>query len=91
MDQTLGSDDEFRCYEYRGYNVTVSAEQGEREQWLPNIEVTREGQPVELDAPEGTGPYWATRREALQAGLERARYLLDKRDRTPLDLRNPAR
>jgi hypothetical protein len=47
--------------------------------------------PVALDAPPDVGPYWATREEALRAGVERARHLLDLRDGRPLDQRNPAR
>jgi hypothetical protein len=91
MNELRPSDDETQRFEYRGYTVTVDAKRGEREQWTPCIDVERGGQAVQLNPPESTGPYWATRREALQAGLERARDLLDKRDGIPLDLRNPAR
>jgi hypothetical protein len=90
MNELRSSDDEIRRFEYRGYTITVDATQGDREQWAAIINIERDGTSVELNAPEPNGQYLATRREALQAGLERARYLLDKRDHI-LDLRNPAR
>ena len=90
MNELRPSDNETQHLEYRGYTIAVDAEQGEREQWTPCIDIERDGARVELDAPEPSGSSFATRREALQAGLERARHLLDKRDHI-LDLRNPAR
>jgi hypothetical protein len=86
--ETSGSSE--RC-EYRGYEINVDATRGERDQWMPSIQVTRDGEPVDIEAPESIGPYWSTREEAVRAGIERARYLLDRRDGTPLDARNPAR
>ncbi|MEM5438611.1 DUF6566 family protein [Paraburkholderia diazotrophica] len=78
------------CYEYHGYTVTVGATSQDGENWLPAIDVERNGQRVDLDAPESAVPFWATRAEALRAGIERARYLLDRRDGL-LDDRNPGR
>jgi hypothetical protein len=76
--------------EYRGYVVTVYTTRNDRDNWRAVIEVERDGHPMQLDEPEDVGPFWETREEAQRAGLERARYLLDRRDGV-LDLRNPAR
>ncbi|MEI5995747.1 citramalate synthase [Paraburkholderia bengalensis] len=76
--------------EYRGYHVSVYATRNDRDNWRAVIEVERDGHPVQLEETEDVGPFWQTREEAQRAGLERARYLLDRRDGV-LDLRNPAR
>ncbi|SIT35926.1 conserved hypothetical protein [Paraburkholderia piptadeniae] len=83
---TSSADDQW--HEYHGYTVTVGATSRDGENWLPAIDVERDGRRVELDAPGSAVPYWATRAEALRAGIERARYLLDGRDGL-LDERNP--
>lgn len=91
MEKLFPSDGLSERYEHNGYMIVADATQGERGQWLARISVTRDGEPVQLEAPETVAPYWSTRQEAIRDGLERARHLLDLRDRTPLDMRNPAR
>jgi hypothetical protein len=91
MEKLFPPDGSAERYEHNGYMIVAEATQVERGQWLPRISVTRDGEPVPLEAPETVGPYWATREEAIRDGLERARHLLDLRDRVPLDARNPAR
>ncbi|HEY2022726.1 DUF6566 family protein [Paraburkholderia sp.] len=90
MDRLISTSDSAEQYQHGRYTVIADAIQGERGQWRPRIEVSADGEPVTLDAPDSIGPYWATRDEAIRAGLERARYLLDKRDGV-IDGRNPGR
>jgi hypothetical protein len=91
MDESFAASSPAERYEHNGYTITVEARSGERGQWYAVLNATRGDMPVALDAPPDVGPYWATREEALRAGVERARHLLDLRDGRPLDQRNPAR
>lgn len=84
---TNGSNDHLT---YRGYQISVTAHQGPLKQWTAQISVSREGASINLDEPESIGPFWSTPQEAVRDGVERARYLLDRRDGV-LDGRNPAR
>jgi len=90
MNTSMSWLDQAEHYEYRGYTMLADATQNGGDQWLPQVQVMRDGQPVELDASESVSPYWATRAEAIRAGIEHARLWLDKRDGI-LNLRNPAR
>lgn len=91
MDKWITTDGPAERYEHHGYTILVDATEDGPEQWMPRIEVSRDGQPVPLVAPESIDPFWATREEAIREGLERARFLLDRRDEALLELRNPAR
>jgi hypothetical protein len=76
--------------EHRGYHVHVSANRDELGSWKARLDISRDGGRLDIDEPESIGPYWTTRQEAIRAGIERARYLLDRRDGL-LQERNPAR
>jgi hypothetical protein len=76
--------------EHRGYQVRVSAHRDELGSFKARLDIHRDGRRVDIDEPESIGPYWTTRQEAVRAGIERARYLLDRRDGL-LQERNPAR
>jgi hypothetical protein len=66
--------------EHRGYHVRVSANRDELGSWKARLDISRNGSRIDIDEPESIGPYWTTRQEAIRAGIERARYLLDRRD-----------
>jgi hypothetical protein len=76
--------------EHRGYLIRVSAHRDELGSFKARLDIQRDGSRVDIDEPESIGPYWTTRQEAIRAGIERARYLLDRRDGL-LQERNPAR
>jgi len=76
--------------EHRGYLVRVIAHRDELGSYKARLDIRRDGSRVDIDEPESIGPYWTTRQEAIRAGVERARYLLDRRDGLPQE-RNPAR
>jgi hypothetical protein len=64
-------------FEFRGYVVTVTAQRNEQNNWVPMISAVTDGRNVELHDVETTSPSWATHSEALRAGVEQARRLID--------------
>nr|WP_249172420.1 DUF6566 family protein [Burkholderia dolosa] len=64
---------------YRGHEIRVWARRNERGAWCDEVQVYVDGARIELYVPETTGPEWLTEDEALRAGVERGRYLVDKR------------
>ncbi|NTZ09184.1 DUF6566 family protein [Burkholderia metallica] len=64
---------------YRGHEILVWARPNERGAWRDEVQVYVAGARIELLVPEAAGPEWLTEVEALRAGLERGRYLIDKR------------
>lgn len=63
---------------HRGVLITVSAKQNERGAWLAEIAASRGGERFVLPDAEPATPEWLTEAEALRAGVERARYLVDR-------------
>ncbi|KVV38912.1 citramalate synthase [Burkholderia territorii] len=64
---------------YRGHEIRVWARRNERGAWSDEVQVYVDGARIELHVPEPVGPEWLTEDEALRAGVERGRYLVDKR------------
>jgi hypothetical protein len=65
-------------FEFQGYLVTVSAQRNEQNNWVPAISAATDGRDVKLPDVETTSPSWATHSEALRAGVEQARRLIDR-------------
>ncbi|VXB05060.1 Citramalate synthase [Burkholderia sp. 8Y] len=65
-------------FSFKGYDVTVSIQQNEMGDWVPHIAALHNGTPAELPDVEPTQPSWATREEALRAGVERAHRLIER-------------
>ncbi|KVL28553.1 DUF6566 family protein [Burkholderia sp. MSMB1835] len=64
---------------YRGHEILVWARPNERGAWRDEVQVYAAGARIELAVSEAAGPEWLTEVEALRAGVERGRYLVDKR------------
>ncbi|NTX30489.1 hypothetical protein HT746_25800 [Burkholderia pyrrocinia] len=64
---------------YRGHEIHVWARRNDRGAWCDEVQVVVDGARVEPDVPEPAGTEWPTEDEALRAGIERGRYLVDKR------------
>lgn len=75
------SDLDSAVLDYLGHQVTVTAEQNLRGAWVPKITITVDGRHVSFDIPQDTTPEWLTQHEALRAGIERARYLIESQRR----------
>ncbi|MDR5740415.1 MULTISPECIES: DUF6566 family protein [unclassified Caballeronia] len=65
-------------FSFDGYDVTVTAEQVSTGDWTSRIEAFRDNQPVALPDVETLGPNWSTSDEAVRAGVEQARRLIDR-------------
>ncbi|WP_250535870.1 DUF6566 family protein [Caballeronia sp. AZ10_KS36] len=65
-------------FSFKGYDVTVTIQQNDTGDWVPQIAALRNGAPADLPDVEPTGPSWATRAEALRAGVERAHRLIER-------------
>jgi hypothetical protein len=74
---------------YRGVLISVTATQNERGAWLAQISAAREGQPLALPQAEPPTAEWLTESEALRAGIERGRFLID-RSAPPADSLDPS-
>nr|WP_241017866.1 DUF6566 family protein [Burkholderia sp. Ac-20349] len=64
---------------YRGHEIRVWARRNDSGAWRDEVQVYVSGERIELAAPAADGPDWMTESEALLAGVERGRYLIDKR------------
>ncbi|MBM2769806.1 DUF6566 family protein [Burkholderia anthina] len=64
---------------YRGHEIRVWARRNARGTWGDEVQVYVDGARIELYVPESTPQEWPTEDEALRAGSERGRYLVDKR------------
>ncbi|WP_175836697.1 DUF6566 family protein [Burkholderia anthina] len=64
---------------YRGHEIRVWARRNARGAWGDEVQVYVDGARIELQLPESAAPEWPTEDEALRAGVERGRYLIDKR------------
>ncbi|WP_396333022.1 DUF6566 family protein [Burkholderia anthina] len=64
---------------YRGHEIRVWARRNARGAWGDEVQVYVDGARIELHVPRSTPPEWPTEDEALRAGVERGRYLVDKR------------
>jgi len=64
---------------YRGHEILVWARRDENGAWRDEVQVYVGGARIERAAPEPVGPEWLTELEALRAGVERGRHLIDKR------------
>ncbi|WP_176051046.1 DUF6566 family protein [Burkholderia sp. BCC1644] len=64
---------------YRGHEIRVWARRNDSGAWRDEVQVFVRGERIELAAPPAAGPEWLTENEALLAGVERGRYLIDKR------------
>jgi hypothetical protein len=66
--------------DYHGYLVSVDADTNEFGAWLPRVAVTHRSRPVALPEIEPVQPEWLTRAEALRAGIEYAKLLIDRHE-----------
>ncbi|EGD03353.1 hypothetical protein B1M_16820 [Burkholderia sp. TJI49] len=64
---------------YRGHEIHVWARRNAGGAWRDEVQVYVDGARIELTVPAADGPDWMTEDEALRAGVERGRYLIDKR------------
>lgn len=64
---------------YRGHEIRVWARRNDHGAWRDEVQVYVGGERVELGTPAAARPDWLTESEALLAGVERGRYLIDKR------------
>ncbi|EKS9793697.1 MULTISPECIES: DUF6566 family protein [Burkholderia] len=65
---------------YRGHEIRVWARRNDSGAWRDEVQVYVGGERIELGASAAAdGPTWTTENEALLAGVERGRYLIDKR------------
>ncbi|AOJ26605.1 hypothetical protein LGM43_15290 [Burkholderia seminalis] len=64
---------------YRGHEILVWARRDESGAWRDEVQVYVDGARIEMVVPAPGGPEWLTELEALRAGVERGRYLIDKR------------
>lgn len=69
---------------YRGVLLSVTAKRNARGAWIPEIAALFEGRPMDLPTVQPVTPEWLTEDEALRAGIEHGRYLVDR------SLPNPA-
>jgi hypothetical protein len=69
---------------YRGVLLSVTAKRNARGAWIPEIAALFEGRPMDLPNVQPVTPEWLTEDEALRAGIEHGRYLVDR------SLPNPA-
>ncbi|WP_244831064.1 DUF6566 family protein [Caballeronia sp. TF1N1] len=58
---------------YAGFEISVRAKRNEREAWVADIDVRRDGASVIDEWPQTTQPEWRTIDEALRDGIEWAR------------------
>lgn len=67
---------------HRGALITVTAHQNARGAWLADVSISFEGRPMEIPADlanaQPVTPEWLTESEALRAGIEQGRYLIDR-------------
>ncbi|MGF6807179.1 hypothetical protein OKW30_002305 [Paraburkholderia sp. Clong3] len=67
---------------HRGALITVTAHRNSRGAWIADVSISREGRPLEIPANlanvEPVTPEWLTEAEALRAGVEQGRYLIDR-------------
>ncbi|WP_256701908.1 DUF6566 family protein [Burkholderia sp. SRS-W-2-2016] len=67
---------------YRGTLIAVTAYQNARHAWIADIALIRDGQQMQLPAgianAQPITPEWLTEAEALRAGVEHGRYLVDR-------------
>ncbi|AWV05031.1 hypothetical protein DM992_37855 [Burkholderia sp. JP2-270] len=64
---------------YRGHEILVWARRNDSGAWRDEVQVYVGGERIELVEPAAAGPEWPTEDKALRAGVERGRYLIDKR------------
>lgn len=64
---------------YRGHEIRVWARRNDRGAWRDEVQVYVGGDRIELGTPAAARSDWPTESEALLAGIERGRYLIDKR------------
>ncbi|MBB5415913.1 hypothetical protein QF000_006872 [Paraburkholderia atlantica] len=67
---------------HRGALITVTAHRNSRGAWIADVSISRDGRPMEIPANlanvEPVTPEWLTEAEALRAGIEQGRYLIDR-------------
>jgi hypothetical protein len=67
---------------HRGALITVTAHRNPRGAWIADVSLARDGRPMALPANlsnvEQVTPEWLTEVEALRAGIEQGRYLIDR-------------
>jgi hypothetical protein len=64
--------------EYGGYALSASAQQIATGAWVPKIVITKNGAPVDIPEVETVQPEWLTEAEAVRAGIEQARLIVDR-------------
>jgi hypothetical protein len=67
---------------HRGALITVTAHRNARDAWIPDVSISLDGRPMELPAglshAQPVTPEWLTEVQALRAGIEQGRYLIDR-------------
>ncbi|MGF6444061.1 DUF6566 family protein [Paraburkholderia youngii] len=67
---------------HRGALITVTTHRNSRGAWIADVSISRDGRPMEIPAnlanAEPVTPEWLTEEEALRAGIEQGRYLIDR-------------
>ncbi|AOJ33505.1 DUF6566 family protein [Burkholderia metallica] len=63
---------------YRGHEIRVWAGRNASGAWRHDVQVVVGDARGELRVPAADGPDWMTESEALRAGVERGRHLVDK-------------
>jgi hypothetical protein len=67
------------------YIVSVKAKQSERGAWYPDITLVKDGVTVLVPQPETTQREWATEAEALRAGIDQGRGLVNSHNLSASD------
>jgi hypothetical protein len=67
------------------YIVSVEAKQNERGAWYPEITLVKDGVIVPAPQPETAQPEWATGAEALRAGIDQGRGLVNSHNQSASD------
>jgi hypothetical protein len=73
------SDHGVTVFDYLDHHAKVTAQRNARGAWVPQIQITRDREPVQFDMPQEVAPEWLTADEAVRAGVERARLFIERR------------
>jgi hypothetical protein len=80
-EQTMGKE----TFVHGKYIVSVDAKQNERGPWYTEIALVKDGVIVLVPQPETTQPEWATEAEALRAGIDQGRGLVNSHNQSASD------
>lgn len=66
---------------YLDHEIRVEATRNANGAWVAHVRIFRDGEPVDLPAPELVTPEWLTCDEALRGGIDQGRVMIRTRDR----------